>query len=76
VPGGPEVLEGQAQYMIALHKGVADAIAQGKKLEELDTVEVPDSVKKWVGPSFKAQIIDTYEEITQKKPHGEIKSGK
>jgi hypothetical protein len=25
---------------------------------------------------MKAQIKDTYEEITQKKPHGEIKSGK
>jgi glyoxylase-like metal-dependent hydrolase (beta-lactamase superfamily II) len=75
-PGGPEVLEGQAQFMIALHKGVADAVAQGKKLDDLQMVDVPDNVKKWVGPSFKAQIKDTYEEITQKKPHGEIKSGK
>ena len=75
-PGGPEVLEGQAQYMTALHKAVADAVAQGKKLDDLQTVDVPDNVKKWVGPSFKAQIQDTYEEITQKKPHGEIKSGK
>jgi hypothetical protein len=39
-------------------------------------VNVPDSVKKWVGPSMKAQIKDTYEEIPQGKPHGEIKSGK
>jgi cyclase len=76
VPGGPEVLEGQAQYMIALHKGVKDAIAKGKKLDDLKTVDVPDNVKKWVGPSFQAQIKDTYEEIAQGKPHGEIKSGK
>jgi cyclase len=75
-PGGPEVLEGQAQYMIALHKAVATAIAQGKKVDDLQSVDVPDNVKKWVGPSMKAQIKDTYEEITQKKPHGEIKSGK
>jgi hypothetical protein len=40
------------------------------------SVNVPDNVKKWVGPSIKAQIKDTYEEITQGKPHGEIKSGK
>ena len=51
-------------------------LAQGKKLDDLASVEVPDSVKKWVGPSMKAQIKDTYEEITQGKPHGEIKSGK
>jgi len=75
-PGGPEVLEGQAQYMIALHKSVADAIAQGKKVDDLATVDLPDNVKKWVGSSLKGQIKDTYEEITQKKPHGEIKSGK
>ena len=75
-PGGPEVLEGQAQYMIALHKSVADAIAQGKKIDDLTTVDLPDNVKKWVGSSLKGQIKDTYEEITQKKPHGEIKSGK
>jgi len=75
-PGGPDVLEGQAQYMIALHKAVGDAIAQGKKLDELKTVKVPDNVQKWVGPSMEAQIKDTYEEITQRKPHGEIKSGK
>src|SRR5262245_28506045 len=75
-PGGPEVLEGQAQYMIALHKAVAEAAAKGTKLEDLQTVDVPDNVKKWVGPSLKGQIKDTYEEVTQKKPHGEIKSGK
>jgi hypothetical protein len=39
-------------------------------------VDLPDNVKKWVGSSLKGQIKDTYEEITQKKPHGEIKSGK
>ena len=75
-PGGPEVLEGQAQYMIALHKAVKAAIAQGKKPEDLASLNMPDNVKKWVGPSFKAQIQDTYDEIQQGKPHGEIKSGK
>jgi hypothetical protein len=62
--------------MLALHKAVASAIASGKKVDDLKSVDVPDSVKKWVGPSMQAQIKDTYEEITQKKPHGEIKSGK
>ena len=75
-PGGPEVLEGQAQYMIALHKAVKAAIAQGKKVDDLQTVDLPPSVSKWTGPSQKAQIKDTYEEIAQGKPHGEIKSGK
>ena len=45
-------------------------------VEDLQTVPLPDNVKNWVGDSLRAQIKDTYEEITQKKPHGEIKSGK
>jgi hypothetical protein len=75
-PGGPDVLEGQAQYMVALRAAVQDAITKGKKLDDLASVEVPNDVKKWVGASMKAQIKDAYEEITQGKPHGEIKSGK
>jgi hypothetical protein len=29
-----------------------------------------------VGPFLAAQVKDTYEEITQRKPHGEIQGGK
>jgi glyoxylase-like metal-dependent hydrolase (beta-lactamase superfamily II) len=76
LPGGPEVLEGQAQYMIALHKAVKTAVARGTKLDDLQTVEVPENVRKWAGASQKAQIKDAYEEISQGKPHGEIKNGK
>ena len=62
------------------------AIGQGKKLEDLvekkdgkpvkTSLQLPDSVKHWVGPSLPAQVQDTYEEITQGKPHGEIMGGK
>jgi len=76
LPGGPDVLEGQAQYMIALYNAVKAAIAQGRKPDDLQTVDVPENVKKWAGASMQAQIKDTYEEISQGKPHGEIKSGK
>jgi hypothetical protein len=33
-------------------------------------------VKNWVGPSLPTQVKDTFEEITQGKPHGEIAGGK
>ena len=62
------------------------AIGQGKKLEDLvekkgqqtreNFLQLPDSVRHWVGPSLPAQVRDTYEEITQGKPHGEIMGGK
>ena len=81
-PGGAELLEGEKQFMLALRKTVADAIKKGKKMEDLVTmdgktpkatsVKLPDSVKNWVGAFLPAQVHDTYEEITQKKPHGDI----
>ena len=75
--GGKELLEGQAQFMMALHKAVDNAIKQGKTLESLvsggtTTITLPDGVKNWVGKSLPAQVKETYEEITQKKPHGDI----
>jgi cyclase len=75
--GGPEVLSGQALFMTELYKAVQSAIGQGKKLEDVKTsVQLPDSVKNWVGPSLATQVQHTYEEITQGKPHGEILGGK
>ncbi len=76
-PGGPEVLAGQARFMIELHKAVKSAIGQGKKLDDIKTtLQLPNSVKNWVGPSLPVQVQDTYEEISQGKPHGEILGGK
>jgi glyoxylase-like metal-dependent hydrolase (beta-lactamase superfamily II) len=85
-PGGREVLAGQERFMTELQKAVKSAIGQGKKLEDLvekkdgkpvkTSLQLPDSVKHWVGPSLAAQVKDTYEEIAQGKPHGEIQGGK
>jgi hypothetical protein len=65
---------------------VRKAVHEGRKLEELvtlkegrpvaTTVQLPDSVRNWVGNSLPAQVRDAYEEITQGKPHGEILGGK
>src|SRR6266446_4968272 len=38
--GGPEVMEGERQFMIELHKAVKAQVSQGKKLEDL--VEMKD----------------------------------
>jgi len=77
--GGPEILEGQMKFMSELHKAVDNAIKQGKKLEEVvppgtgkTSLSLPASVKNWSGPSLAAQVRDTWEEIVQKKPHGDI----
>jgi cyclase len=76
-PGGPEVLAGQARFMIELNKAVKAGVGQGKKLEDIQaSLKLPDSVKTWIGKSLKVQTQDAYEEITQHKPHGEIVGGK
>jgi cyclase len=86
VPGGKEVLAGEERFMTELHKAVKSALGQGKKLGDLvemkdgkpvkTSVQLPESVKNWVGPSLALQVKDTFEEIAQGKPHGEIAGGK
>ena len=81
-PGGKEILEGQARFMIELHKAVESAVKQGKKLDDIVTkqgdklvstsIRLPDSVKNWVGDGLPEQVRDAYEEISQHKPHGDI----
>jgi cyclase len=80
--GGKEILEGQRDFMISLHKAVSTAIGEGKKLDDLvkkdgdrlisTSIQLPDSVKTWVGPGLPAQVRDAFEEISQKKPAGDV----
>jgi glyoxylase-like metal-dependent hydrolase (beta-lactamase superfamily II) len=80
-PGGRDVLIGQRAFFLELHKAVAAAVKSGKKLTELvkkdqdrqvTSLQLPDGVKTWVGDSLAAQVTDTYNEITQKKPAGDL----
>jgi cyclase len=75
-PGGREVMAGQEQFMVDLHKAVKAGVDQGKKLDDLAKLQLPDNVKNWVGDGLFQQVKDAYEEITQGKPHGEILGGK
>ena len=76
--GGPELLEGQARFLTELYKSVDSAIKAGKKLEDVvpapakTTVTLSNGVKNWSGKTLPAQVKDTWEEIVQKKPHGDI----
>lgn len=82
VPGGMEVLTGQEKFMTELHDSVQKAMKQGKKLDDLVTMEggkpksttlqLSAEVKNWVGPSLAAQVKDAFEEISQGKPHGDL----
>ena len=76
-PGGKEVLAGQEQFFVELNKAVKSAIAQNKKLDEItSSLHLPANVQNWVGDTLRNQVKDTYEEMTQGKPHGEILGGK
>jgi glyoxylase-like metal-dependent hydrolase (beta-lactamase superfamily II) len=87
--GGPadaSVLEGQKQFFLELSKAVEAAVKANKKLEDIvtmegdqakaTTIQLPDSVKNWVGDFFAGQVKVRYAEITEGKPHGEITGGK
>jgi len=86
--GGKEVLDGQIAFLNELTRTVQAAVADGKKLDQLISPEtatvygnvvpaktilqMPKSVKNWTGGFLAAQVKDTWEEITYKKPHGEL----
>jgi hypothetical protein len=68
--------------MQQLRKSVEASVKQGRKLGDLvamkdgkpesTTVKLPESVKKWIGPSLPTQVRDAFEEITAGKPHGDL----
>ena len=72
--GGRDLITGQEQFFIELHKAVQAGISSGKKLEDIQaSVKLPDAVDNWVSEnSLKTQIKDAYLEITQNKPRGDI----
>jgi hypothetical protein len=74
LPGGRELIGGQEQFLVELHKAVKAGIDAGKKLEELqESTKLPEAVGPWVGQALlKRQIKDAYDEISQGKPRGDL----
>ncbi len=79
--GGKEVLVGQRAFMLELRKAVAVAIQSGKKLDDLvktedkkasTTIQLSAAVKNWVGDGLPGQVKDAYNEISSKKPIGDL----
>ena len=72
--GGRELITGQDQFLTELYRAVKTGVDSGKSLEQLQaTINLPPAVASWVGDaSFKGQIKDTYQEIKQGKPRGDI----
>jgi cyclase len=69
LPGGRELMAGQAQFMTELHKAVKAGVDGGKKVEELQSsVSLPATVSNWVGANtLKGQVKDAYNEISRSK---------
>ncbi len=84
--GGREVPEGQQAFMREIHAAVSVAIGKGQSLADFVTmtdgrptatsIQLSPAVQNWVGASFPQQVAQTYAEISQGRPHGEIVGGK
>jgi hypothetical protein len=73
--GGKEILEGQREFMVALRAAVADAVKSGKAKDgklAAAAIQLPASVKNWVGDGLQAQVQDAYNEIKQNKAAGDL----
>jgi glyoxylase-like metal-dependent hydrolase (beta-lactamase superfamily II) len=84
VPAGPELLEGQMQFFKDLRSAVNAQIAAGRRLDSIIAREASGKTianitmppSRWVGSSLASQATHMFEEITQRKPYGEIAGGK
>jgi len=74
LPGGRELIAGQDQFLSELYKAVKAGVDAGKNVEELQaSITLPAAVSAWVSEaSLKRQVKDTYDEIKQGKPRGDI----
>ena len=70
--GGKEVLEGQKQFFMQMHNTVSTAVQGGKKIDEVAKMKLPESVKNWQGGGLAGQMRDAYNEISAKKPTGDL----
>jgi glyoxylase-like metal-dependent hydrolase (beta-lactamase superfamily II) len=77
--GGREILTGQRQLLMALYRAVQNAVLHGEPLSHILSdngtglsERLPDSVRNWIGKDFSEQVRFTYQEISQRKPAGDI----
>ncbi len=80
--GGPEILTGQANFMLELVRAVKQAVAQGQKRDDIVTlkngtavatsIKLPESVNHWVSASLAGHVLNAWNEVTQNKPAGDI----
>jgi glyoxylase-like metal-dependent hydrolase (beta-lactamase superfamily II) len=80
--GGVEILKGQKLFFEQLLGAVSAEIKNGKtqgqivvfkeKNPKSTTIQLPETVRKWVGPDLASQVVTTYQELTQKKPAGDL----
>ena len=47
-------------------------VVYGNVVPVATSIKLSDNVKNWVGPFLALHVKDTYEEISQKKPHGDL----
>jgi hypothetical protein len=52
--------------------GSETKVVYGNQVPASTSITLPENVKNWVGPFLALHVKDTYEEITQKKPHGDL----
>jgi cyclase len=74
--GGEEILTGQKEFILSLYHAVKSEVDQGRKLSDIvtldakghpqsTTIQLPATVKNWVGHNLPGQVQDVYNKITK-----------
>jgi cyclase len=69
VAGGKELLAGQEQFLVELHKAVRAGVDAGRKPDEIKTaLDLPEPARRWVGDRIADQVNEVYRQVTASRP--------
>ncbi len=70
--GGVEILTGQRQFMVDLHKAAVDAVKAGKTEEAFLGTKLPGGDANWIPKDASNDLRDAYREAKTGKPTGDL----
>ncbi len=64
--GGKELLAGQEQFLLELHKAVKAGVEAGRTPEQIKaSLDFPEAVRPWVGDRLEAQVKEAHRQLSQ-----------
>jgi len=70
--GGMEIMTGQKQFMVDLHRAAVDAVKAGTTEEAFLGTKLPAGDANWIPKDPSSDLRDAYREVKMGKPTGDL----